>query len=267
MHLAISLAALDPDTPRALLRAADLGYRFVEIPLRPDEFDYGYRRKPNARFYRELRQQADALGLAVWSVASLPLSQEQMFSGRARKEILLGGAAAAGILGARVFVVQPADIYASEDAFYAGLQGRKAPAVVEGFDEIWAQVVNRRMTLALQNRDYWLGSPLTNQPDRLADLLEELAIGCALDVRAAVYRSTLANWLGCVGERLALATLYDLDAAGALQGPAGPEWPEWLAQLAATRLKCAVVRPGRDEGDAALSDGRRALEAALLPER
>ena len=77
LQLAISTNTLGRSTPDALQPAADLGISHLEINLQPVEFDYGYRRKPNARFYRELRQQLDRLGLYVWSVTPPPRTQEQ----------------------------------------------------------------------------------------------------------------------------------------------------------------------------------------------
>jgi sugar phosphate isomerase/epimerase len=267
MQLAISTQALASSTPEALRRAAALGFSQVEVNLRAEEFGYGYRRKPAARFYRDLRQEIDTLGLSVWSVTSTPLTQEQMFSARARKEVLLGSVAAAGILGARVFVVQPADILESESAANHYLERADAPSVVTGFDEGWAQVVNHRMTLALLNRDYWVGMVLTNQVERLRRITEDLAIGCALDVRAAVQRNALAAWLEALGERMAVAYAYDLDEGGERMAPAAGEWEDWLAALGTTRLKCLVMGAHPSQSDDELTgraEGLRRIVAARI---
>ena len=243
MQIAISTAALQAATPRAVQRAADLGFTSIEINLQPDEFDYSARRRPNARFYRELKTQLTSLGLSVWSVTLPPLNQAQMFSPRARKDILLNAAGAAGILGAAVFVAEPAHIFHDEDALERYLRENHAPPVVPGFDESWAQVVNRRMTYALPNMEVWLGAPLTNQADRMAKITFDLGIGWAMDVRAALQRNNLATWLPAAGERLAVAYLYDAPEANAApQPPLAAEWGEWLPALARTRLKAVVLR-------------------------
>lgn len=263
MQIAISTELLADSTPAALERAAALGFDCVEVALRPAEFDYGYRRKPNARFYRELRQQLDRLSLSVWSARSLPLSQAQMFSARARKDILIQSAAAAGVLGSKVFVVEPADLFLGEEALQAYLQQPKAPPMIDGYDESWTQAVNRRVTMALLNSDYWLGVPLTNQTEQLAKIANDLAIGVALDVRRALSRNTLEAWLAAVGERLAVAYAYDLDAAGRPIAPHSDEWAGWLAALQTTRLKCLVIHPGPAQPDADLLRGREWLMGSL----
>jgi hypothetical protein len=235
----------------------------VEINLQTAEFDYGYRRKPNARLYRQLKKQIDTLGLSVWSVTSPPLAQEQMFSSRARKDILINGVGAAGLLGGQVYVAEPADLFQSEEALQAYFQNEDAPPVIEGYDEAWAQVVNRRMALAVRNLDYWMGSPLTNQAERLKKLTDDLAVGCALDIRLAQHRNSLDAWVDCLGDRLALAYVHDLADDGRFQLPSGEEWADWLAPFQQTRLKCLVMSAGEGQSDEAILAGRFMLEEVL----
>ncbi|MEW5986326.1 MAG: hypothetical protein AB1791_06805 [Chloroflexota bacterium] len=264
-HVAINTGSLGKQTPLALERAAGLGFRTVEVNLQTEEFGYGYQRKPNVRFYRELRRQVDSLGLSVWSVSAPPLTQAQMFYERARKDILMQAAGAAGILGAQVFVTYPADLFTTEIQFETYLREDRAPATIEGFDEAWAQVVNRRMTMALVNWQHWLGAPLTNQAERMAKITDDLAIGCALDMRRAVTRGALADWLEKISERLAVAYLYDL-AAGegevspAYRAPLDSQWQEWLPLLAGTRLKCLVMRADPEQSDEEITRSRVYVE-------
>jgi hypothetical protein len=267
MLIAISTGSLSERTPQALQRAADLGFREVEINLQEPELDYGYRRKPNVRFYRELRHQIDRLGLAVWSVTMPRLTQEQMFFERARRDILIAAAGAAGIVGGRVLVLRPADIFTSEMAFAAYWEGKTAPPVIEGFDEGWAQAVNRRLTVALANHDHWLGAPLTNQADRIARVTSDLAIGWAMDARRAMGRNSLAAWLEAAGERLAVAHLYDLEEGGRRRAPMAAEWPEWLAGLGRTRLKCLVMAGDPGQSDDEIRQSQAYLTSILGPEQ
>jgi sugar phosphate isomerase/epimerase len=263
MQIAIGTGSLSERTTEALERAAALGFHLVEANLQPAEFGYDYRRKANVRFYREMRQQLDRLGLAVWSVTLPPLNQEQMFFERARRDMFINAAGAAGILGARVLVVRPADIFTSEMAFAAYWETRSAPPVIEGYDEGWAQAVNRRLTIALLNRDHWLGAPLTNQADRINRVTADLAIGWAMDLRRALARNSLATWLEAAGDRLAVAHLYDLDEAGRRLPPVVAEWSEFLPALGRTRLKCAVLSPDPGQSDDALSQSYAHIQAAI----
>lgn len=251
MNLAISTNSLAYDTPTALQRAADLGFKYVEVNIDSDEFGYGYRRRPNVRFYRDLNKQITALGLNVWSVTVPALTAEQAFSSRARKEILLNCAGAAGLLGAKVLVVDPAHIFTDEDAFDTYLREKKAPPTVVGFDEMWAQVVNHRMTLALRNTAYYLGNPLTNNVGRMEKITFDLGIGWACDVPQATQRNQLANWLPKLGDRLAVAYLYEVAEDGVTALTASAETlTTTQSELANTRLKCLVLHGHPDQDDA-----------------
>jgi hypothetical protein len=263
MQIAINTGSLSQDTPEALERAAALGFRQVEVNLQTAEFDYGYRRKPNARFYRELRKKIDELGLSVWSVTAPPLTQEQMFSTRARKDILLNGIGAAGVLGSQVYVAGPTDLFQNEDALLVYFEKGDAPPVIEGYDESWAQVINRRMALAIRNYDYWMGSPLINQVERIHTLTDALAVGCALDVRLALHRNPLSAWITQLHDRLALAYVYDLAENGIPKTPAGVEWAEWLTPLKKTRLKSVVISADIHESDSDIKEACMRLQEIL----
>lgn len=253
MHFAINSDSLSPDTPAALRQARALGFNTVEINLQNAEFGYDFRRKPGGRFYRQLKTQLDDLGLSVWSTTAVPLTQPQMFFERARRDILIGGATVAGILGSRVFVAQPADLFTSEIAFNNYLNDSAAPPTIEGYDEAWTQCVNRRVNMALLNIDYWLGIPLTNQVDRMARITADLAIGWAMDTPLALRRNTLPNWLAALEQRLALAYIYDLDDDGKVAAPRDKAWQEWLPQLAQSSLKCLVIRAGAGQSPAEIA--------------
>lgn len=263
MQIAINTGSLSQDTPEALEKAAALGFRHVEVNLQTAEFDYGYRRKPNARFYRQLKNQIDEMGLIVWSVSAPALTQEQMFSSRARKDILMSGVGAAGLLGSQVYVTGPTDLFQDEDALLTYFDKREAPPIINGFDETWAQAVNRRMALAIRNYDYWVGSPLINNAERMNNLTDALAVGCALDIRLAQHRNPLPVWIEQLNERLAVAYVYDLGEDGRPKTPTGEEWAEWLTPFKQTRLKCLVMSAANDQSDSEIIDSRTRLAEIL----
>lgn len=251
MNLAINTASLSDDTAEALDRAAALGFDTVEVTLQPDEFGYGYRRRPDVKLYRTLRQQLDENKLSAWSVSAPQLTQRQMFSPRARREILINGAGAAGVLGAKVYVVEPAHLFANEDITETYFREQTAPPVVDGFDEAWAQVVNRRMTFAVDNASYWIGLPLLNNAERMAKVTRDLGIGWSGDLRRAS-TSDITQWLTLCGERLAVAHAYDLAEDGETRlTPEDEQWADWLAPLADTRLKTVVLHghPNQDDNE------------------
>lgn len=257
MHIAIRTDSLSHNTSEALERAAALGFRTVEINLQNHEFGYGYKRKANVRFYRELKRQLDSLGLSVWSFTSVPLNQEQMFFERARKDILMGAAGAGGIVDAKVFVIKPADIYTSEIAFETYVSDNSAPPVTEGYDEAWTQAVNRRMTMALLNYDHWVGIPLTNNTERMKKITTDLGIGWAMDVRRATHRGNMDEWLKQMGERLAVAYAYDLAADDeTICAPVAREWQAWAESLKQTRLKCMVMHANLSQSDEEITQSR-----------
>ena len=248
MHIAVSTFSLADSTPDALNRAAELGFSHVEINLDSDEFGYGYRRRPNVKFYRDLKTQLDQLGLQVWSITPPPLTPAQMFSPKARKDILLGSAGAGGILGARVFSAEPTHLFTNEDDLIAYFNEGGVPPIIAGFDETWAQVKNKRMTFAVQNQGHWLGQPLTNNPQRMKKLTFDLGIGCALDLPQAAKNAPLLEWLRELLDRIAVMSSYQtVDEQVVLVD--GGDSAETLTQLTQTNLKCLILHGHPDEED------------------
>ena len=263
MEIAISTASLNPSTPAAIERAWALGFTQVEINLQPDEFGYDYKRKTNARFYRSLARTLAEKKLSVWSTTTPPLTQQQMFSARARKDILMSSAIAAGMLGSRVFVASGLDVFRDEDLVDAYFERGLSPPVVDGFDEAWVQAVNRRVSMAICNEDFWIGLPLLNRPDRLDKVSTDLAVGIAFDLRQALRRGNLDIWLDKVGDRIAVAYLYDESEDGRRCAPIAEEWRDWLPALSQTRLKTVVLVAHPDQSDVEISQSRDFIAGIL----
>jgi hypothetical protein len=263
MQIAINTGSLSQETPKALEMAADLGFRQIEVNLQTAEFGYGYRRRPDARFYRQMKKQIDELGLSVWSATSPPQTQEQMFSSRARKDIMMNSVGAAGLLGAQVYVSSPTDLFQNEDDLLFYLEKGDAPPTIKGYDESWAQIINRRMSPVIRNYDYWVGAPLINQAERLKRVTDALAIGCALDIRLAQRRNPLATWIEALSDRLAVVYAYDMDEDGRISAPASGEWAEWLEPFKQTRLKTLVMSAGEGQGAAEIKASRAMLQEIL----
>ena len=264
MHLAISTKSLAINSLEAVDRAVDLGFSAIEINVSGREFGYGYRRQANGRFYRQLQETISKSGLKVRSVTPPSLSQQDMFSVRSRIEILKGSVRFAGLIGAHAFVVEPASIFTSQEAFERYTSDSQAPPVLDGFDETWAQVVNHRMTLALLNRDYWIGTPLTGQPERLAHVARDLAIGVALDIPQAENRAALNSWTELIGERLILGYAYDLTEDGKQHAPLGEKWSDRMSALADSRLKALVIRTYPEQSDERIVKSRKLFEGLLV---
>ena len=205
MIFAITTDGLAPDTPTALQKVSDLGYQHLQLDLLSAELNYNYRRLVDVAFYRQLQKQIERLGLQVIAVRLPPLTQPQMFSLRARKELLINTIGLAGSLGAKTVVCEPAHIFTDEEAVTRYLRQKGAPPIIEGWDSAWAQAINRHLQLALLNRDYWIGSPLTNHIAQCAQITTDLGIQWACDVAVARQHQPLQKWLSQLGERLALA--------------------------------------------------------------
>ena len=263
MQLAIYTDSLASNTYEALKRAAKLGFRSLEVKLQSHEFNYGYQRKPDVNFYRELRAEIESLGLNVWSVSPPDLRQEEMFSMRSRGDILKGAASAAALLQAKVFVVEPVNIFRDQEDFDRYIQNGLAPAVIPGFDESWVQIVNGKMFMALLNRDYWIGSPLTNNAQRIAQIANDLAVGCALDIPRAVSRSDIASWLQHAGERLAVAYTYDQMENGLPVAPIDDKWIDLLANVQKSRIKAIVLKTHPEQDDDEILQSRVFVESLL----
>lgn len=204
MQIAIGTNSLNINTPAALERAAALGFAWVEINLQSAEFFDAASGKPNLRFYRELRIQLDTLGLSVWSVTTPPLTSIQQASSQTRKDMLLAVASAAGALAAQVVVTEPGNLFSNMAALTPYFAGTTAPPVIDGYDDVWVQIVNRRMKLALRNTQSLHGAGI-DSTQHMAKVTRDLAIFCALDVRHALDDAPLDVWVGALRNRIAVA--------------------------------------------------------------
>ena len=118
--------------------------------------------------------------------------------------------------------------------------------------------------MALVNRDYWIGKLLTNQAERLGTIANDLAIGCALDIRQALSRNNLNTWLEFVGERLAVAYAYDGTDDGLPVAPEDSDWEQLIAILKMSRLKVLTIKAGHLQSDQEITRSRRIIEELLV---
>ncbi len=223
MRIAISTNSLSADTSVALQRAAVLGATWVEINLQSAEFYSADSGEHNARFYRELRPQLEALNLAVWSVTTTPLLDVQQTPLQTRKETLLNVARAAGALGAAVVVTESSNLFSNAAAMEPYFAGETAPPVIDGYDDVWVQITNRRMKLALRN------SELDMQ--RMAKVTHDLAVYCAVDVHRD---SPVTDWAKALRDRIIVAYSTNNGAA------------EHAAKIADS-ADCLVLQGARDD--------------------
>ncbi len=254
MQIGIDSVILSLDTSTAIRRAKSLGFRLIEIGLRPEEAVDSQKRKNEGRLYKSLRQELDTLGLSVWAANLLEPQSLAQIPEPAHRDLLVGGAVAAGILGGRLFVVRPGELFRTESEFKVSVEGNSAPPLQPGFDEAWAQGANRRVSLALRNASY------LNKVDHLAKASFDLGIGWALDIRAALQAGELTTWLTAGGDRLGTAYLYDVNDVGKPQLPASDDWAMILKQLKATRLQTIILSGGREHSDDEILASKQFIE-------
>ena len=168
-QLAVSTDSLAIPSTEALTRAADLGFTHVELK--------SARRRGPATAIDAARTSPSTAKISSGTRTPSacrcgrlrsPYSMSQMFSARARKEIMLNSAGAAGTFRGtrdgrranprRMKAKKPFDACIGRD--------RGAAAKFAGSTNSGAITI-RRMTLALTNSSYWLGAALTNNPKRL----------------------------------------------------------------------------------------------------
>jgi sugar phosphate isomerase/epimerase len=255
MDVAVNTGSLSHDTFEALDRAAELGFRAVEINLQRREFGYGFERKVDFGLYQRLAERVQARNLQVTSLHGLALDGAQVFSSRVRAELLRATARIAVALGAPLVVMHPADLFTSEEALERFFAGGPAisPPVVDGYDECWAQLANRRIALGIENVAYWRGAPGTNQLERLARLLDDLAVHAVFDVRRALPAGDLAvavlrRWVETLGPRTLLLHVHDASPAGEHQPPLAADWAAFAPLLRQTAAKACVIESPPADG-------------------
>ncbi len=273
MDIAINTGSLSLNTIEALERARELGFGAVEVNLQQGEFGYGYTREVDFDFYRRLAGEIEARGLKVTSLHNLGLNGAQVFSSRARGEILKAAVRAGALLGAPVLIVHPADLFSGYEAMEEYFQGvpDSSPPVVEGYDEAWAQLANRHMALCVENVNYWDGTPGTNQPERMARLLDDLAAMSVLDVRRAVrtgpetptVRAALSRWMDRIGARLRLIHVHDAKGAREHEPSLAADWADMAPLLRGSPARACVLEVDRRHGDDQLRASRAYIDELM----
>ena len=117
--------------------------------------------------------------------------------------------------------------------------------------------------MAIRNEDFWIGVPLFNRPERMEKVATDLAVGLALDLRQAIKRAPLEQWLAAAAERIATAYIYDMGVDEQLCAPRDESWREWLTALKGTRLKTVVMLADPNQDDSELKQSKAFLEDCL----
>jgi sugar phosphate isomerase/epimerase len=248
MRIAINTGSLSHNNTEAIEQAAALGFDAVEVNLQQAELRYDWQRKPDLAFYQRLGDTLRERHMSVVSVHHPMLSGSQVFSQRARADLLQLAIRATALLGASILVVHPADIFTSAEDLETYFLEHNAPPVIAGFDEAWAQLANRGMRLALENVSYWRGTTLTNHAERLGRVTDDLAIHAVLDVWRGADKPNVQTWVEKAGKRIVLLHMHEMADGREHHPPLSQKWADWVPLLQTTVAKACVLETSDIEG-------------------
>jgi sugar phosphate isomerase/epimerase len=247
MKLAINTGSLSLNSFEALERAQALGFDAVEVHLHQAELRYDGQRKADLSFYQRLGEAIRARGMSAVSVHHPVLTGEQVFSQRARAELLHLAIRATALLGAPILVVHPADIFTSAEDLETYFLEHSAPPVIAGFDEAWAQLANRGLRLAIKNVSFGRGLTLTNHATRLAQVADDLAVHAVLDVWRGADKPNIPAWVEKAGRRIVLLHLQEAVDGRDHLPPLSEKWADWLPLLQGTAAQACVIQAAETE--------------------
>jgi sugar phosphate isomerase/epimerase len=248
MQIAVNTGSLSHDTLEAVERAAALGFDAVEVNIQQAELRYDWQRKPDLVFYQRLGDAIRARQMTAVSVHHPMLSGSQVFSQKARAELLQLSIRAAASLGAPTVVVHPADLFTSAEDLETYFLEHNAPPVIAGFDEAWAQLANRGIRLALENVSYWRGATMTNHAERLSRVTDDLAIHAVLDVWRGADKPNVQTWVEKAGKRIVLLHLHEMADGREHQPPLSEKWAEWAPLLRGAAADACVLETSDVDG-------------------
>jgi sugar phosphate isomerase/epimerase len=267
MHLAINTGSLSFDTREAIAQVHALGFSAVEVNLQQAELAYGFTRAPNLAFYDDLARELRVRKLIVTDVHALFLDAAQMFSARARREVLAAEGTITRMLGAEILVIHPTDILDSEEWLDLFIDDLKPELpLVEGIGSVIRELQGGGVQLALENVQHWSGTRGTNDAEVMARLVDALDCRVALDVRRGLDRPSLGRWLELLGDRIVVLHLHDSINGAEHHPPAAPEWKQIVPQLRSTPTHVCVIESSANRSPGAIKASREYIWHLLQAE-
>jgi len=264
MHLAINTGSLSLDTRDAIAQVHALGFSAVELNLQQAEFGYGFARTPNLAFYDELVPELRVRKLLVTDVHALFLNAAQMFSARARRDVLSAEGMVTRMLGAEILVVHPTDILDNEEWLDLYMDDPKMkPPLVEGMSAVIRELQSGGVRLALENVQHWQGTRGINDAEVMARLVEALDCSVAFDVWRGSDRPSLERWIELLGSRMAVLHLHDSMGGVEHHPPAAPEWRQIVPQLKDTSANVCVIESTANRNPGAIKASREYIARLL----
>jgi len=267
MRLAINTGSLSFDARKAIAEVHGLGFDAVELNLQQGELAYDFRCQPRLPFYSDLARELKIRKLAVTDVHALFLNAAQMFSARARREVMSIEGQVTRMLGAEILVIHPTDILDNEewlDVYVADPQA-KLP-LVEGIVPVMRELQSGGVTIALENVQHWHDARGTNDAEVMARLTEALDCHVAFDARRGSSHPSLERWIELLGSRMAVLHLHDTVGGVEHHPPAAPDWKHIVPQLKRTSAQVCVLEANSNRNPGAIKVSREFISKLLQAE-
>ncbi len=267
MQLAINTGSLSFDTRAAIAEVHSLGLTAIELNLQQAELAYGFQRQPRLSFYQDLARELSLRKLAVTDVHALFLNTAQMFSARARREVLSVEGQVTRMLGAEILVVHPTDILDNEEGLdLYGADPKMNLPLIEGIASVIRELHSGGVAIALENVQHWHDLHGTNDAEVMARLVQALDCYVTFDVRRGSNRPSLERWLELLGNRMQVLHLHDVVGGVEHHPPAAPDWRQIIPQLKRTSAQVCVLEAAANRNPGAIKVSREFIWKLLQAE-
>ena len=267
MQIAINTGSLSFDTRTAIAEVHSLGFNAIELNLQQAELSYGFQRQPNLNFYKDLAREMALRKLTVTDVHALFLNAAQMFSARAKREVLSAESQVTQMVGAGTLVVHPTDVLDNEewlDLFMAN-PTMKLP-LAEGLAPVIHELQSGGVRIALENVQHWHDARGTNDAEVMARLVEALDCSVAFDARRGSGHPSLERWLELLGDRMAVLHLHDAVDGVEHHPPSALDWRQMIPQLKRTSAQVCVLEATANRNPGAIKASREYISKLLQAE-
>lgn len=264
MHLAINTGSLSFDTRKAIAEVHALGFAAIELNLQQEELGYDFHCRPRRSFYSDLARELQVRKLAVTDAHALFLNAAQMFSAKARCDVLFVEGEITHMLGAEILIVRPTDILDNEeslDEFAADPQA--GVPLVHGIGRVIRELHSGGVQIALENVQHWHDARGINDAQVMARLVEALDCHVTLDVRRGLNHPSLSRWIELLGSRIAVMHLHDTLGGVEHHPPAAPDWREIIPQLLRTSAQTYVLEATANRSPGAIKVSREYISKLL----
>lgn len=220
----------------------------IEIHVQSNELNYGFDKKADIVFYKNLCVEIAERSLKVTSVHAPRLTFEQVFTMKAKAAILDKCIEILDLLEGEVLVIHPEHVFKTHEDAETFLSSKDEPIwnhLIGGTRELLTKARDHGLLLGLENIKTWFDYPLLNNTEnmlKVIDSIQDEGLCVALDVLHSELAGISSDFIKELRKRIVNISISDLDSTRQriVPGEGKIRWELLVPLLKTTAANCLV---------------------------